>query len=317
MKAAVLHKLGEAPRFAEFEDPEAEGDEAVVSVTAASVKHLDRAIAAGTHYSSPRALPVVCGTDGVGRLGDGTRVYFATNRRPFGGMAELAPASWMVPLPSELGDALAAAIVNPALGAWLPLVWRGAMRPGEPVMILGATGATGRLAVRAARLLGAGRVVAAGRRLDVLAELDADATIDLSLPTEALRGAFASEAKRGLGVIVDYVWGAPAATLIEALAKQDLSADNGDGIRLVSVGVMAGSTVALPSAVLRGSRLSILGSGTGNFPPISRLKEIVADILARAATGEIELPVEERPLAAVEATWTEKPSDRRIVFVPR
>ena len=190
MKAAIIDALGQLPRFGDFAEPLAEGDEIVVTVTAASIKQLDRAIAAGTHYSSPRELPVIPGTDGVGRLPDGAQVYFAANRRPFGGMAELAPASWTVPLPVGMDDALAAAIVNPALGAWLPIMWRGGLRPGETVVVLGATGGTGRLAVRAARLLGAGRVVAAGRRLEQLAALDTDSRIDLRLPAQELRNRF-------------------------------------------------------------------------------------------------------------------------------
>jgi NADPH:quinone reductase-like Zn-dependent oxidoreductase len=318
MKAAIIDALGQLPRFGDFAEPLAEGDEIVVTVTAASIKQLDRAIAAGTHYSSPRELPVIPGTDGVGRLPDGAQVYFAANRRPFGGMAELAPASWTVPLPVGMDNALAAAIVNPALGAWLPIMWRGGLRPGETVMVLGATGGTGRLAVRAARLLGAGRVVAAGRRLEQLAALDTDSIIDLRLPAQELRNRFAEEAERGIGVVVDYIWGTPSETLIDVLVKSDLAAEDSRGpdVRLVSVGAMAGPTITLPSAALRGSRLSILGSGTANFPPIDRLKEIVADILARASRGEIGLEVEEQPLAQVKEAWTAERADRRIVLRP-
>ena len=184
MKAAVLDAFGRTPRCGEFEEPVAQDGEAIVEVVAASIKQLDRAIAAGKHYSSPRALPVVCGTDGVGRLADGTRVYFAATRRPFGAMAERAPASWSVPLPDGLDAGLAAAIVNPALAARLP--WSGGSgcalarlssclaRPARPV------------AWRRERpcLLGAGRVIVAGRRQDVLNALDADATINLRLPAE-------------------------------------------------------------------------------------------------------------------------------------
>lgn len=319
MKAAVLDALGEVPRFGDFAEPDVRADETLVRVTAASIKQLDRAIAAGTHYSSPRAFPVVCGTDGVGRLADGTAVYFATNRRPFGGMAERAPASWTVPLPEGLDEALAAAVVNPGLAAWLPLVWRGRMRPGESVMVMGATGAAGRLAVRAARLLGAGRVIAAGRRPDVLAGLDADATVDLRLPPKDLRRAFAAEAERGLAVVVDYVWGPAAEALIDVLVHGDLSGapDEGEGVRLVSVGAMGGPIVALPSAALRGSRLQIMGSGTANFPPVGRMVEIVADILNRTVRGEVGLAVERVPLAGVATAWTRTDAlESRLVLVP-
>ena len=317
MKAAVIEALGAAPRYADFAEPDVQAGEEIVAVEVASVKQLDRAIAAGTHYSSPKVLPVACGTDGVGRLADGTRAFFAVNRRPFGAMAERAPASWTVPLPEGLDPAVAAAIVNPSLAAWLPLVWRGKLRPGENVLILGATGAAGKMAIAAARLLGAGRVIAAGRRQEVLAGLGADATIDLRLERAALRDAFSAEAAGGLGVVIDYVWGPSAEALFDVLVKSDLSAadPDGDGVRFVSVGAMAGADIRLPSAVLRGARLSIMGSGTGNFPPIPRMREVVADILGHAARGEIALKVEEVPLARVAEAWsgTGDP-DQRIVF---
>ncbi|MGD1037723.1 MAG: zinc-binding alcohol dehydrogenase family protein [Roseiarcus sp.] len=316
MKAAVLDVIGRTPRYGEFEEPVAQDGEAIVEVAAASIKQLDRAIAMGKHYSSPRALPVVCGTDGVGRLADGTRVYFAANRRPFGAMAERAPASWSVPLPDGLDAGLAAAIVNPALAGWLPLVWRVRMRPGETVLVLGATGAAGRMAVRAARLLGAGRVIAAGRRQDVLNALDADAMIDLRLPAEELRRAFAEEAARGLGIVIDYVWGAAAEALIDVLVKSDLSAEvaNGEGVRLVSVGAMAAPTIALPSSALRGSRLTILGSGTANYPPAAQMRKIIADLLSRTARGDLSLDIASAPLASVAETWTAVEPDRRLVL---
>ena len=267
MKAAVLDALGQTPRIREFAEPDLHGDEVLVTVTAAPLKQLDRAIAAGTHYSSPKTLPVVCGTDGAGRMADGSRVYFMVHRRPFGTMAERAPAEWTVPMPDQLDDAVAAAVVNPAIAAWLPLLWRARMKPGENVLVLGATGSAGRMAVRAARLLGAGRVVAAGRRQDVLASLDADATIDLRLPAAELRAAFARESAIGLGVVLDYVWGPSTELLLDVLMKSDLSEDTRTGdVRLVALGAMSAPTLALPSTVLRAARLSNSRKRIGKFP---------------------------------------------------
>ena len=316
LKAAVLDALGQTPQLREFAEPELHGDEVLVTVTAAPLKQLDRAIAAGTHYSSPKTLPVVCGTDGAGRMADGSRVYFMVHRRPFGTMAERAPAEWTVPLPDPLDDAVAAAVVNPAIAAWLPLLWRAQMKPGENVLVLGATGAAGRMAVRAARLLGAGRVVAAGRRQEVLRSLDADATIDLRLPAADLRAAFAREAALGLGIILDYVWGPATEILLDVLMKSDLSDDARDGdVRLVALGAMAAPTIALPSTILRASRLTILGSGSGNFPPVPRLKSMVSDILSRAARGEIGVDVVCRPLERVHEVWTAtEHGDHRLVL---
>lgn len=319
MRAAVLDSLGSLPRYGTFADPTVGVGEALVHVVAAAIKPIDRAIAAGTHYGSPRSLPVVCGMDGVGNLDDGSAVYFWTTRRPFGAMAERSPAAWSVPLPDGLDPALAAAVVNPALAAWLPLQWRGRMEAGESVLILGATGAAGQMAVKAARLLGAGRVVAAGRRADVLASLDADATIDLTLPDDDLAAAFASEARQGMGIIVDYVWGRPVELLISTLAKSDL-AESGTtrGIRLVSVGEMAGRSITLPSAALRASRLEIVGSGTANLPPVPEMRAIVADILTRARDGGLATPIERFPLPEVTRAWeAAAASERRPVLVLR
>lgn len=321
MEAAILHALGEVPRFGTFEEPQAQDGETLVDVTAAPIKPLDRMIAAGTHYSSPRALPVIAGMDGAGRLADGTPVYFAALRRPFGSMAQRAAASWHVPIPRGLDDAVAATIVNPALAAWLPLAWRGGLVEGETVLVMGATGAAGKLAVKVARLLGAHRVIAAGRRQEVLADLGADATIDLRLPQTDLALAFAEQAALGIDIIVDYLWGPPVETLVGTLVKNNLSTTKKGserGIRLVSVGEMAGKAIALPSAALRGSALQIIGSGTANFPPVPQMQAIVGDILGRAAAGELTIDVERIDLADVADAWLRAGEvGPRPVLVPR
>jgi NADPH:quinone reductase-like Zn-dependent oxidoreductase len=319
MKAAILDAFGQGPRYGEFDEPVAGRDETIVEVTAAPIKQFDRALAVGAHFASPKSLPVVCGTDGAGRLGDGTPVYFTVERQPFGAMAERAPAAWTVPLPGGLDDGQAAAIVNPALAAWLPLVWRARLQPGEDVLVLGATGASGRMAVRAAPLLGARRVVVAGRRQDVLNTLGADATIDLRLPTRELEQAFADQGAEGLDVVVDYLWGPPAEALIAGLSRFGPAAGTGSKreMRLISVGAMAGQTINLSAAALRSSPLTILGSGIGNVPPLQQLKEVVADILARAAAGQIAVEIVRRPLAQVGEIWqASAEADARTVLTP-
>jgi NADPH2:quinone reductase len=137
----------------------------VVRVRAASLKAVDRQMAGGSHYASPRELPAVCGIDGVGELDDGTRVFFGGPRRPFGAMAErtVAPRAFCFPVPSGIDDETAAALPNPGVSAWLSLTHRAKLAPGETVLILGATGVTGQLAVQIAKLLGAKRVIGAGR----------------------------------------------------------------------------------------------------------------------------------------------------------
>jgi len=321
MKAAILHSFAAAPRYGDFELPEPRPGESRVKVLAAGIKQLDRAIAKGVHYASPKELPVVCGTDGIGLLENGQRVYFAAQRAPFGGMAEHSIASWHVPVPDALDSGIAAALVNPALGAWLPLSWRAKMEPGESVLVIGATGATGRLAVRIARILGASRVVAAGRLKSGLANVGADAVVDTEQPHEALKQAFTEAAgERGFDVVVDYLWGAPAEAVIAGLTGHDLAVSHTGserGIRLVSVGEMAGKDIRLPSGILRSSHLQILGSGTGNFPPLPILQETVGRILAEGVKGTLEVDAHVVPLSAVEQAWNDPAlSRRRLVLDP-
>ncbi len=303
MRAAVLEQLGAAPVCAEFTEPDIRPGEQLVRVRTAAVKQLERLVASGKHYSSPKALPIVPGLDGVGTLNDGKRVYFMAQRRPFGSMAELAPASLTVPVPDGLSDAVAAAVVNPGLAGWLPLVERGRMQPGEAVLILGATGTSGRMAVTIARQLGAGRIVACGRRQDVLDGLGADATINLGRPEDEISASFAREAEEGLGVIVDYLWGRPAELLIGQLARPDMHSSQGDAIRFVTVGQMAGPDITLPSNALRGSRLELIGSGTGNFPHGEAMEQAISAVLDMAAAGHLPIAVDSIGLAEVAAAW--------------
>lgn len=315
MKAAILGTLGSPPTCGSFRAPELQAGERRVWVTAAALKHLERAIAAGTHYASPDRLPIIPGLDGVGRLDDGSRVYFVVQRRPFGAMAAQAPAAWTVPVPDALDDAAAAAVVNPALAAWLPLHERARLMPGETVLVLGASGTAGQMAVTLARQLGAGRVVACGRRIDVLERLAADAIIDLGLPDTQLSRTFAAEARRGLGVIVDYLWGRPAGLLIGQLAQSDLSpATDARAIRFVCVGAMAGPAVQLASGILRGSRLEIMGSGTGNFPDAAGMAAATARVFDLALAGHLPIRVQTAPIEDVARVWDRDAADRRWVL---
>jgi NADPH2:quinone reductase len=317
MKAAVLHTLGKAPRFEEFAEPTAGKDEAVVSVRAASLKAVDRQMASGSHYASPRELPAVCGTDGVGELEDGTRVFFGGPRRPYGAMAErtVAPRAFCFPVPTSIDDETAAALPNPGVSAWLSLTHRAKLAPRETVLILGATGVTGQLAVQIAKLLGAKRVIGAGRNarmLGRLRELGADATVQLEQAGDALKEAFAREA--GFDVIIDYVWGRPTEALLAAITKSDFAVVTKE-TRLVQVGESAGATIALPAAVLRSTALTI--SGTAGIPRREVLVDAMQQVMARAARGELRVETQRVPLAEIEKIWGRpEESGRRIVVIP-
>jgi len=321
MKAAVLHELGKPPRFEDFAEPTAGGGEALVRVRAASLKMVDKQLASGAHFASPRQFPVICGTDGLGTLGDGSRVFFGGPRRPYGAMAELtvAPRAFCFPVPSELDDATAAALPNPGVSAWLSLTQRAKLAPGDSVLILGATGVTGQLAVQIAKLLGAGRVVAAGRNRQALRKLldefGADSTIQLDQPEDSLQSAFAQKAgDAGFDVIIDYLWGRPTEVLLAAITKPEFAPIKG-ATRLVQVGESAGPTIALPAAVLRSTPLTILG--TAGIPSREILVDAMQQVLSRAARGELRIDTEQVPLADIESVWQRpEQSGRRIVVIP-
>ena len=321
MKAAVLRTLGKPPRFEEFPDPKPSQGEVIVHVKAASLKNIDRMMASGSHYDSHRELPVVCGTDGVGILDDGTRVFCGGSRPPYGMMAERTVVSrtWCLPIPDGVDDVTAAALPNPALSSWLSLVSRAQIKRGETALILGATGVAGKLAIQIAKHLGAGRVVAAGRNEQVLRtlnDLGADATIHLDQPDKELTEAFIREAgHRPFDVIIDYLWGHPTEVLLGALTGHDLTAES-NRTRLVEVGEMAGPTIVLPAAALRSSGLELYGGGGGSIPP-KVIFDAFPQIWALAASGKLRIDIEQALLADVETLWQRQDSPgRRLVIIP-
>ena len=320
MKAAVLHELGKPPRAEDFAEPEARQGEALIRVRGASLKAVDKQLASGSHYASPREFPVICGTDGVGDLADGTRVFFGGPRRPFGAMAQrtVAPAAFCFPVPDVLDDATAAALPNPGVSALLSLNHRAKVAKDETVLILGATGVTGKLAVQIAKLLGAGRVTAAGRNVQVLEklrQLGADATIQLNQPDDDLKRDFAREAgEAGFNVVIDYVWGRPTEALLAAITRPEFAVTNPE-TRLVQVGESAGPTIALPAAVLRSTALTILG--TAGIPARDVLVAAMRQVLEWGANGVLQIETESVPLSEIEQAWQRlETAGRRLVVIP-
>jgi NADPH2:quinone reductase len=293
--------------------------EAIVHVHAASLKPIDKQLAVGSHYASRRELPCVCGSDGVGHLSDGQRIFFGGPRPPHGAMAQrtVVPRAFTFPIPENVNDETAAALPNPGVSAWLSLAYRAKLVQGENVLILGATGVTGRLAVRIAKLLGAARVVAAGRNqqaLSTLHGLGADATISLTLPETELSQAFLREAgQSGFQVVIDYVWGRPTEAFLAAITRREFAAIQSE-TRLVQVGESAAPTITLPAAVLRSTALTILG--TAGIPPREVLLEAFQQVMAHAAKGELHIETERVPLADIEKAWHRGQSGRRLVIIP-
>jgi len=316
MNAAVLHTLGKPPRFEPFPDPIAGDGEVIVDVRAAALKSVDKQLAAGLHYASPRELPVVCGADGVGQLEDGARVFFGGPRRPYGAMAQRTVVRRVqcFPVPDEVDDETAAAIPNPGVSAWLSLQHRAKLAPGETVLILGATGVAGKLAVQIAKILGAGRVVAAGRdqhALSMMPDLGADATIQLDQPAAELIEAFRGEAgAKGFDVIIDYLWGPPTEALLAAITRETF-AFAGSEMRLVAVGESAGPAITLFSAALRSAPLTIMG--TAGMPPWEVLTDAFQQVMNRAASGKLRVDTERVPLMDIEDAWGREMHGRRLV----
>ena len=314
MKAALVTSFGVPPRYDDVPEPVATGkDEIVVDVLAAGLHPRVRSQADGSHYTSTGTLPLVPGIDGVGRGPDGTLRYFVLDDTSLGSMAErtLVDLRRSVVLPEGADPVAIAAAMNPAMSSWVALRRRIAFAAGQDVLVLGATGSAGRLAVQVARVLGAARVIAAGRdrrRLAALPRLGATATVPLG--TDDLAAAAAD-----VDVVLDYLWGEPAAAAMAALVTA--RPDRSRPLVWLAIGSVAGRTAPIPSAALRAARLQIVGSGQGSVGT----REIVAELpeLAEAiATGQLEADAEAVPLSDVALAWTlAAGSGGRTVLVPR
>lgn len=314
MQAAVVNVLGQAPKYQSFPDPVAGDSEVLIQVRAAGLHPIVKALARGAHYAGTADVPMVPGVDGVGTREDGARVYFGFARKPWGTMSErtVAPKSMCIPLPDGIDDVQAAAIANPGMSAWLSLKERARVVAGETVLVLGATGVAGQLAVQAARLLGAKRVIGAGRNMEVLAGQNLDAVISLNQPEDAIRDAFAAEVAGGIDVVIDYLWGRPTELLLEALAR-GFRASSTRSTRLVEVGESAGKTITLPGSTLRSVDLTLIGSGFGSAA-MDRILTAIPNLFSMAAAGTLKIAVDQVPLKDVEAAWSRVEKGRRIVF---
>jgi len=186
MKAGIITAAGNPPAYGDFREPVASEGKEIIFVRASALSQFSKSRSSGFHYSSEGVFPSVAGAEGVGQTPDGRRVYFALPEAPFGALAErsLVRSKQCVAVPDGLDDQTAAAIANPGMSAWAALVERAKLQPGETVMVNGATGSAGRLAVQLAKHLGAGKVIGTGRNeveLKELLSLGADVIIPLTL----------------------------------------------------------------------------------------------------------------------------------------
>ena len=314
MKAAVVQGPGRIPVYADFEAPTPGPGENLIRVTAAALTQLARGRASGAHYSASGHFPFVAGVDGVGRLDDGTRVYFLLPRAPYGAFADVtvARAAQCIRLPDDLDDVAAAALANPGMSSAAALVERARLKPGETVLVNGATGVSGRLALQIARHMGAKKVIATGRNPVALAALGADETISLTLDDDALQARLERAFAEGVDVVLDYLWGRSAERLLHAAAR---AAADATPVRFVQIGSMSGPEITLPSAALRSKAIELMGSGLGSVAA-PKLFAAIETVLRAAVPAGLKVEAEVAPLSQIERRWAEQDSSRRLVFAP-
>jgi NADPH:quinone reductase-like Zn-dependent oxidoreductase len=316
MHAAVVTAFDAPPTYREIPTPTPQApDEILVDVIAAGLHPRVRSQADGSHYTSSGELPLVPGIDGVGRAADGALRYFALPDTTVGAMAEqtVIDQRRSVALPDDADPILVAAAVNPVMSSWLALRRRIHFEPGQTVLVLGATGSSGQMAVQVAKHLGASHVIGAGRdpqRLAALTELGADFTIRLD---DAGNAGDLARAARDVDIVIDYLWGPPTVSAMAAIVVN--RTDPGRPLTWIEIGSVAGRDAAIPSAALRAARLQIVGSGQGSVPTRDILAELPA-IVAEISSGTFRVDARAVPLAEVEAAWSDTDTGQRIVIAP-
>lgn len=332
MHAAVVTAFGAAPCYREFPAPVPTGDgEMLIDVLAAGLHPRVRSQAAGSHYTRTDELPLVPGIDGVGRGPDGLLRYFVLPDTTMGAMAEqtVIDVRRSVVLDDAIDPVAVAAAMNPAMSSWVALRQRITFQAGQDVLVLGATGNSGQLAVQIAKLSGARQIIAAGRNLERLAALTglgATATVPLGAGQQAGERAHQQAGQRAdeqaderlaqsaadVDIVLDYLWGDPAAAAMVALLTS--RADRSKPLTWVQIGSVAGQTAPIPSAALRAARLQIVGSGQGSVSPREYLAELPA-LAELISTGSLDIAAQAVPLADVEKAWATD-TNQRIVLVP-
>ncbi len=317
MKAAVVTEFGRPPRFADVPAPQPGDGELLVDVIAAGLHPRVRSQADGSHYSGSDSLPLIPGIDGVGRDQEGRVRYFALPDTRLGSMAEQVAIDPLrsVLLPERCDPLAIAAAMNPAMSSWVALRRRIRFEQGQSVLILGATGNAGRMAVQVVKSMGASAIVGAGRdarRLSALSALGATQTISLDGDPDLANLALA-HAAADVDVVIDYLWGDAAAAAMVALVTA--RADRGKLLTWIEIGSASGTIAPIPSAVLRAARLQLVGSGQGSVD----IHEFVAELPALAgeiAEGRFTIDARAVPLANVERAWSDTPSGERLVITP-
>ena len=321
MKAAVIYQKGEMPQYTEFPEPVVKNDdEILISVKAAAIKHFDKQRASGKHYSAEndKQNATVIGGDGVGLLADGTRVFALGVS---GMIAEKAviEKSRMIKLPTSIDDATAAALPNAVAGSAMALRFRAGMKPGETVLINGATGFTGKIAVQIAKHYGAKKIIVTGRNaetLKALLALGADEIISLKQDDEQFIAQLAAILNNTpVDIIIDYLWGHTAELILTSLKGKGSFTHK---TRFVSIGAVTGDKIQLSAENLRSADLQLSGSGLGSWTKDEMQKlfsEIIPEMFQLAADNKLKVETEKVGLPDIEKLWSmEVPDGKRLVI---
>jgi NADPH:quinone reductase-like Zn-dependent oxidoreductase len=308
MKAAILHSADSVPVYGDFDEPAGGPGSEIVEFVAAGIHQVTRSLATGRHYGRGAVFPVIPGLNAVARTAAGELVFTATGEPPYGTFAEriASPDAMRFPLPDGARPEAVAAGVNPGMASWLPLNARLAEAGSlGTVLVLGVTGLSGFLAAQNARLLGAARVVGAGRnkpRLDRAAAAGAQ-TVALTGDRDADAAALAQVLDGDApGLVLDFVWGAVAETAFRALGREGFGEDQAD-IKYVQIGALGGADAAVPSSLLRSRKLTISGSGAGSVPA-AEIKAQIPRYIRLIADGSVQVPFRTFPLSDAGAAWT-------------
>ena len=323
MAAAVIHTHNAPPEHRRRPLPRRGPGQALVRVMAAPISPLDLLCATGKSYFGAPALPYIPGAQGVGRvvegerLAPGQRIWFTSDAgmKPGDGtMAEFCviEETAALTLPDDVDDDLVAALGLSAIAAWMALTWRGRLQPGEQVLVLGASGAVGHVAVQAAHILGAGRVIAASRDQEALARSltrGADATVDLSgEDVDLLQRRIEAACVGPLHLVIDPVWGLPAEAAGRVLGYEG---------RLVNIGSSSGPTARFESATVRSRLHNIIGY-TNNAVSPEQKASALSEILKHAAAGRCTMDRERIPLSRAGEAWLRQAASahRKLILTP-
>lgn len=319
MKAAIINTVGQTPIYGDYPKPKAKDEQVIINVNASALSNLTKMRAMGRHYSVNNQNNFIPGVDGVGVTSDRQRVYFALTEAPYGGLAEqtVINKNLMIPIPDEVDDITAAAIANPGMSSWAALVYRADLKPGQTVLINGATGSAGSLAIQIARHLGAGKVIITGRNEDKLAKLDADQFIAFDLTKsngqEEMINRLKPIASSGIDVVLDYLWGDSALAVMTAVAKSNYKFPT----KFITIGSAAGQkNISLPSAAFRSSKLELMGSGI-NSVSIENMLDAVSGVYQMVAKDGIKIPTVIFSLSEIKEVWLAPTAPRVVIKVSR